>query len=232
MNSEKKTYNYHIVVAAGNGSRYGSELPKQFCNLNGRPLLMVTLERLHIVTPEWKLIVVVSDNMTETWKSMCDRHGFTIPHITITGGSTRSQSVKNALDTIDESSAGLISVHDAARPIITPELINSLLSAIENTDGAIPSCNLTHSIRHIETNGSSTAINRMEFRSVQTPQIFPAKKLITAYSHQLLPEFTDDASVMEAAGFNRICLAEGDPRNIKVTNPGDMAIAELYLSYL
>lgn len=227
---EEQLRNVHIVVAAGSGSRYGGNLPKQFCLLDKRPLLMTTLERLHRHTPGWELIVVLSPDMTDLWKSMCAEHNFSMPHRIVEGGPTRAHSVRNAISTLDTDSYGLISVHDAARPIVTGTLISNLLEALPGTDGVIPSCPVTDSIRIVAADGSTKAVDRKLYRSVQTPQIFPAHRLSEAYRMELRPEFTDDASVMEAAGFCNLRLTDGDPHNIKVTNPGDMAVAEIYLS--
>lgn len=227
-----QTDNVHIVVAAGSGSRYGGNLPKQFCDLAGRPLLMTTLERLHTSTPEWKLIVVLSADMTGEWLEMCKDHSFTLPHTIVTGGTTRAHSVKNALSVIPHDSTGLISIHDAARPVVTQALISAIVDGVEGCDGALPACAVTDSIRLVGADGSSSAVDRSTLRAVQTPQIFPADKLLKAYGQELLPVFTDDASVMEAAGYTNLRLVNGDPHNIKVTNPGDMAIAELYLSLI
>ncbi|WP_297068186.1 2-C-methyl-D-erythritol 4-phosphate cytidylyltransferase [uncultured Duncaniella sp.] len=227
-----QTDNVHIVVAAGSGSRYGGNLPKQFCDLAGRPLLMTTLERLHSSTPEWKLIVVLSADMTGEWLEMCKDHSFTLPHTIVTGGATRAHSVKNALSVIPHDSTSLISIHDAARPVVTQALISAIVDGVEGCDGALPACAVTDSIRLVGADGSSSAVDRSTLRAVQTPQIFPADKLLKAYGQELLPVFTDDASVMEAAGYTNLRLVNGDPHNIKVTNPGDMAIAELYLSLI
>lgn len=235
---------YMIIVAAGTGSRYGGNLPKQFCDLDGRPLLMTTLERMKDVAPGCEPVVVLSREMKQPWREMCRECGFTLPHIVVEGGATRALSVRNAVSLI----AGLdgekryIGVHDAARPVVSRGLITALFEGLANddTDGAIPATAVTDSLRLIGPEGWSEAVERSRYRAVQTPQLFPAGKLIAAYE-ALLPigndeaekeraaRFTDDASVMEAAGFTALRLTEGDPRNIKVTNPGDMAIASLYL---
>lgn len=224
--------NFHIVVAAGSGSRYGGKLPKQFCELNGRPLLMTTLERLNEFTPGWKLIVVLSNDMLGEWQEMCAEYRFVLPHDIVSGGATRAHSVKNALETLPIGASGYVSIHDAARPVVTRQLLQNLIGGLDGCDGIIPATPVTDSIRRTNADGSSTAIDRSTLRAVQTPQIFPAEKLLKAYNRELLPTFTDDASIMEAAGFGNLSLADGDPRNIKVTNPGDMAIAELYLASL
>lgn len=229
--------NYHIIVAAGSGSRYGGNLPKQFCDLNGRPMLMTTIERLHDATPDAEIIVVLSADMVEMWGEMSREHAFTLSHLIATGGPTRAHSVKNAVTLIEQRLAAdscgpcrWISVHDAARPVVTRPMVEALISSLKEADGAIPACRVTDSIRLIGPDGSSHAVDRSMYRAVQTPQIFHAAKLIAAYRQPLQPEFTDDASVMEAAGYDALCLVDGDPHNIKVTNPGDMAIASLYLA--
>ncbi|MDE6859008.1 MAG: 2-C-methyl-D-erythritol 4-phosphate cytidylyltransferase [Duncaniella sp.] len=224
--------NYQIIVAAGSGSRYGGDLPKQFCDLNGRPLLMTTIERLHCCDAESEVLVVLSEDMMEFWQHLCREFDFSVSHTVIAGGATRAHSVKNAIDYISDCSCGKgwISVHDAARPMVSQKLFDAIVGGLDGADGALPACRLSDSIRLVREDGSSEAMDRSRYRLVQTPQIFHADKLIDAYRQEIRPEFTDDASVMEAAGYANLRLVDGDPRNIKVTNPGDMAIAELYLS--
>jgi len=232
VKESQNAMNYQIIVAAGSGSRYGGNLPKQFCDLNGRPLLMTTIERLHECDNDSELLVVLSSEMIESWRSLCKKFCFAIRHTIITGGATRAHSVKNAIDHIEKEpyEKGWISVHDAARPVVTQTLFDSIVYGLKDADGALPACKLSDSIRQLAPDGSSVAVDRSRYRSVQTPQIFHADKLIDAYRQKILPEFTDDASVMEAAGYTNLHLVEGDPRNIKVTNPGDIAIAELYIN--
>lgn len=224
---------YLITVAAGTGSRYGGDLPKQFCPLGGRPLLMTTLERLSACAPGASLIVVLSEPMTGPWREMCREQGFTLPHSIVTGGATRAESVRNALRTIPADTVGWIAVHDAARPVVTPGMFRRLVDALPGADGVIPAIPVTDSLRALDgTDGASHAVDRSTLRAVQTPQLFPGVLLIAANDRELLPTFTDDASVMEAAGHTALRLVEGDTRNIKVTNPGDMAIAEMHLRSL
>lgn len=230
MTSDDK-HNIHIVVAAGSGSRYGGNLPKQFLPLHGRPMLMTTLERLDRAAPGAETIVVLSHDMRDTWQEMCREHGFSLPHRIVDGGPSRAHSVKNAIDSIKIDNIGWISVHDAARPLVTPGMVDRLISAIDaGASGAIPAVPVTDSIRLVGDDGvSSVAVDRSRYRAVQTPQIFDGPTLIAAYDRELLPTFTDDASVMEAAGHHDLRLVEGDAANIKVTNPGDMERIEAYL---
>lgn len=217
-------------MAAGTGSRFGGTLPKQFCDLGGRPLIFTTLERLHACAPEARLWVVVSAEMREFWKELCTTHGFELAHTAVSGGASRAESVRNAVERIDGEECGWIAVHDAARPVVAREMFDRMLALLPEADGVIPAVAVTDSLREMEEDGvGSHAVDRSRFRAVQTPQLFHGNRLIAANRQPLRPDFTDDASVMEAAGFSRLLLSEGDTRNIKVTNPGDMAIAEMYL---
>ena len=220
--------NVHIVVAAGSGSRYGGDLPKQFCDLWGRPMLMTTLERLHSCAPDARIIVVLSADMVEAWREMCTECGFTLPHDIVTGGPSRAHSVKNAVDTLDPESVGWVTVHDAARPMVTGDMMARLLAALDDFHpGVIAVVPVTDSVRKVLRDGSSVAVDRSLYRAVQTPQLFDGRTLIEAYRQEILPTFTDDASVMEAAGYTALALVDGDPSNIKVTNPGDIARIEI-----
>lgn len=225
--------NYNIIVAAGTGSRYGSDLPKQFCLLGGRPLLMTTIERMRQLDPDAVIILVLSQEMIQAWEDMCREYSFPIEGVVIAeGGASRFDSVRNALAVIPESCDGWISVHDGARPVLSKHLIDTLMAVREEDgkfcSGVLPVIAVTDTLRMV-TSAGSEVVDRSIYRRVQTPQLFPAQKLLKAYKEAVGNSFTDDASVMEACGERDILLVEGDPRNIKVTNPGDIAIAELYL---
>lgn len=223
----------HIIVAAGSGSRFGAPLPKQFCNLaDGRPVLMTTIERLRQADPGADMIVVLSEDMTERWLEMCRECGFDSPRIA-KGGATRWHSVRSALGMVDIAATDVVTVHDGARPVVSKAIVSDVLDAVRaGADGAIPAVAVTDSLRMTGADGdrSSHAVDRTLFRAVQTPQAFRAASLLEAYRLDWRPEFTDDASVMEAAGFTDIVLTQGSPLNIKITHPGDLEIADLYLT--
>lgn len=216
----------HIIVAAGTGSRFGGRLPKQFCEMkDGRPVLMTTLDRM-----EGDKVLVISREMEQLWRELCERNGFSSPRI-VFGGATRWESVKNALATIP-GGYDVITVHDGARPLVDRELIERVVSPLledNSLDGTIPAVEVTDSLREITSEGNHAA-DRRRFRAVQTPQGFRAELLREAYLLPYRETFTDDASVMEAAGYSRLKLVEGDPKNIKITRPGDIEIAEIYLA--
>lgn len=218
----------NIIVAAGCGSRFGADRPKQFCLLEGRPVLMHTIERLREAIPDSDIIVVINRDMESLWLDLCAEYQFISPTI-VYGGNSRWQSVKNALSTISDLINRIVSIHDGARPIISSEMIQRIISGIEDVDGVIPVVPVTDSLRHVYTDGSSEAIDRSVFRAVQTPQAFRADRLFDAYSMPYSSSFTDDASVMEAAGYCNIRLVDGDTRNIKITNPADLEIASILL---
>ncbi|MBQ7042049.1 MAG: 2-C-methyl-D-erythritol 4-phosphate cytidylyltransferase [Muribaculaceae bacterium] len=229
MKQEHQIFN--IIVAAGSGSRFGADIPKQFCLLNGKPVLMHTIERMRQALPKSTIIIVLSNNFIDYWEELCDNYSFKSPQIAI-GGDSRWQSVKNALNQIDAEITpnSIITVHDGARPIINNELINRVIDGAKNTSGAIPVTPVTDSLRILKPNGTSTPTDRSLYRAVQTPQAFQANKLIQAYSLPYQSDFTDDASVMVAAGFDDISLVDGDYRNIKITMPHDIDIASIYMN--
>lgn len=217
----------HIIVAAGRGSRYGADVPKQFCDMNGRPVLMTTIERLRRAGGD--IILALSSEWVSQWLEMCSIYSFDSPEIVV-GGDTRWQSVKNVLNTIPDD-IEVVTVHDGARPLVdAPVTRNAVDAVLAGADGAIPAIGMTDTLRHIDADGNSVAVDRSRFVAVQTPQAFVAWKLKEAYSRPYSPLFTDDASVMEAAGFTNLVLTEGSRRNIKITNPGDIALACFYLS--
>ncbi len=222
--------NYHIVVAAGTGSRFGGRLPKQFCEVAGRPMLMHTLENLFKAYPDAVRIVVLHPDWVNYWRDLCLNYGFHLAHRIVDGGATRAESVRNALRLVDRAEVGWISVHDAARPAVTPELFEGILAGLDGADGAIPVIDVTDSLRRVSPDGGSVAVDRSLYRAVQTPQIFDGRKLLDANLGELRPEFTDDASVMEAAGYGNLRLVPGAVYNIKVTTSGDMSRMEQILA--
>ena len=215
---------YAIIVAGGKGSRFGSDIPKQFLPLNNMPVLMHTINRFAKCNAS--IIVVLPEAQIEDWKSLCKENNFTTPHSIVSGGSTRFHSVKNALCTINAEKGDLIAVHDGVRPLVTDEIINEAYDTATIHLSAVPAIDVTDTIRQLENeDGTSKALLRSSLRAVQTPQTFEATLLINAYNAPFTDAFTDDASVVEAAGHS-ITLTHGSPRNIKITHSIDLLIAE------
>ncbi len=222
---------YAIIVAAGSGSRFGAQLPKQFCRMKGRPVVMTSIERVREAVPGVELRLVLSEAFIDQWAEWCREYGFASP-VVVGGGSTRWESVRNAIESIpvDADRRAIVMVHDAARPLLTPEVATGLIAALEQGyDGAVPCVPVVDSIRRVFPDGRSEAVDRSEYRAVQTPQAFRLEDLREAYLRPFEPAMTDDASVMEAAGRSDIALVDGADCLMKITRPGDLDIVERML---
>ena len=223
-----------IVVAGGSGRRMGTTVPKQFLELCGRPVLMHTVERFRSALPEAKIVVVLPETEISRWRELCEKHNFGVEHTVEKGGETRFHSVRNGLRHL--SACEYVGVQDGVRPLVSRTVILSALNSAQEYGAAVPVVAVTDSLREIvsvpENSTSEPAASRIAdrtiFRGVQTPQFFRGKMLRTAYETAYRPSFTDDASVVEAAGY-RVALSEGDSRNIKITAPADLIIAEALL---
>ena len=220
-----------IIVAGGSGSRFGAQMPKQFVDLNGKPILMHTIEVFvrALAREEHELIVTLPATEFDQWQQLCEKCHFGVAHRLVPGGETRWHSVKNALMTLgDGADVDVIAVHDGVRPLASVELIGRCVETARHTGSAIPAVPLNDSVRQIEGE-SSRALDRASLRAVQTPQTFDARLLLDAYDLPYEPTFTDDASVVERAGHS-VTLVEGDPQNLKITRPMDLALAEYLLN--
>lgn len=222
---------YAIVVAGGKGLRMGSEIPKQFIPLLGRPILMRTLEAFHAYDEHVELIVVLPVVQQDYWKELCRVHKFSIPYRLADGGETRFHSVANGLAHVpDEETDALVAVHDGVRPFVSPKVIAACYESAFLERAAIPVVEVVETLRHLKSDeGDSETVNRAYYRLVQTPQTFRVDVLKAAYRQTYRPFFTDDASVVEAAGIS-VKLVQGNRENIKITTPFDLKIAEALLS--
>ncbi|QKJ31220.1 2-C-methyl-D-erythritol 4-phosphate cytidylyltransferase [Mucilaginibacter mali] len=216
---------YAIIVAGGSGSRMQSVVPKQFLLLNGRPVLMYTIEAFARSAYQPEIIVVMHPNYHIYWQELCAEHSFTIPHQIISGGDTRFHSVKNGLELVADDS--LVAVQDAVRPITSTEIIDNAYTQAAEYGNAVVAVKSRDSIRSLR-NGVSQSLLRDEIYLVQTPQTFKSGLLKKAYLQPFNDGFTDDASVVEKDG-HMIHICDGDYQNIKITFPEDIAIAELLL---
>ncbi len=216
-----------VIVAAGSGSRFGADRPKQFCDLAGRPVLMTTIEAFSQSGLVDDILVVLSADMVDYWDELCSLHGFTSPQI-VTGGKTRARSVKNAIDSLSSLPDNtVIMIHDGARPFPSKTLIETASNLPDNIDISLPAVKMTDSLREIDDQGNSKSVDRSRYYAVQTPQSSRLGDLAKAYSSPLIDTFTDDASALEASEMNRVLLIPGSHDNIKITNPGDLDIASI-----
>lgn len=214
-----------IIVAGGSGKRMNTEIPKQFLLLNGEPVLMRTIKAFHQFNPKIVLIAVLPSEQIKYWETLCSKLKFDIPHQIIPGGETRHHSVKNAVMKIRSES--LVAIHDGVRPLVSNALIRTCFDTAAICGNAIPVTELSESIRQIEGDRNCRA-DRTKFRLVQTPQVFRSNQLIEAFSQSYSDDFTDEASLVEAAG-HRINLVKGQVENIKITTTLDMFYAASFL---
>jgi 2-C-methyl-D-erythritol 4-phosphate cytidylyltransferase len=217
---------YAIIVAGGKGERMQTDQPKQFINVDGKPLLMHTLMAFSRYDINLEIILVLPDGQIKNWGQICKKYHFNVRHQVIAGGPERFHSVKSGLKLVEQEC--LVAIHDGVRPLLSLDLIKRTFDAAAKYGAAVPCIEVRDSLR--EVNGSSSVpVDRHNMRLVQTPQCFKSDILLNAYCVSYQPKFTDDASVVEYAG-HKIALVEGDPMNIKVTLPMDLIIAEALIS--
>lgn len=222
---------HFIIPAGGSGLRFGSPLPKQFIEVGGLPILMHTLRA--IAPYASSIILSLSEEYQAYWQGVCKEKKFTIPHTIVRGGSTRFESVRNALTHLSLSQGDLVAIHDAVRPLISGSTIQSLIHSAQTFGAAIPYLPLTDSIRQRTEEGNSRAIDRSQFVAVQTPQVFRLDKIRSAYTQASAnSSFTDDASVYEALYRDSIQLILSNEENKKITHPHDLLFLEEMLQRL
>lgn len=215
-----------IIVAGGSGRRMGGALPKQFMMLDNEPILARSINRMHEALPAAEIVVVLPEEHVELWKNIAARFDVARHKIAI-GGKERFHSVKNGLAALSDE-VSIVGIHDAVRPLASKKLIIKLFLEAENSTAVIPVVAPIDSYRIVEGD-DSRIIDRSALRMVQTPQVFQAEALRKAYEQPFSATFTDDASVMEAAG-HKVTLVEGERENIKITTPSDMLIAEAIIN--
>jgi 2-C-methyl-D-erythritol 4-phosphate cytidylyltransferase len=200
----------------------GGDLPKQFLPIHGKPVLMHTLETFYRWDSSAALVLVLPEAHQSYWEMLCREIRCDVPHRMVHGGETRFHSVRNGLDAVADSD--LVGVHDGVRPLVAPEVIEACFNGAEQYGAAAPAVPVTESIREVSGDGNH-AVNRKNYRIVQTPQVFRRDWLTEACRQPYTSSFTDDASAVEATG-KTIHLVPGNPENIKLTTPFDLAIAE------
>jgi 2-C-methyl-D-erythritol 4-phosphate cytidylyltransferase len=220
--------NYAIIVAGGTGSRMKGEVPKQFVLLNSKPVILYSIEAFYSYDPSVEIILVLHPDYLSLWNQFITESKISIPFKVAEGGRTRFDSVKNGLKLVTDE--GFVAVHDAARPSINADFLKSLFAAALTYGSAIPVVPVTDTIRIIDGD-TSRQQDRKFLRAIQTPQVFRVSELQRAYTQPYEPNFTDDGSVMESAGFP-VHLAEGKRGNIKITHLEDIALAEVLIKNL
>ncbi len=214
---------YAIIVAGGKGLRMGGELPKQFIPVEGRPVLMRTLDTFHACDSGIQIILVLPRDHQPYWQELCREYDFRVPHRIADGGATRFHSVQNGLALVDAAEA-LVAVHDGVRPFVAHEVIEACYREAEAHGAVVPVIPVVETVRQL-VEASSITVPRDAYRLVQTPQTFRASLLRRAYEQPFCEAFTDDASVVEVLG-EAVCLVEGNRENIKLTTPYDLIVAK------
>lgn len=218
---------YAVIVAGGKGLRMNSDIPKQFLELKGIPVLMRTVNAFFLADNTIEIVLVLPEVHHEYWRSLIEQYDFKVPHRTVTGGASRFQSVKNGLNTI--TGTGLVAIHDGVRPLVSADVIENAYETAARDFSAITVVASKDSIREITNNGTKS-VDRDKYYLVQTPQTFDVQALKKAYEVEEKAHFTDDASVFEDSG-ETVSLVNGDYRNIKITTPEDLLMAECFIDF-
>ena len=221
---------YIIIVAGGKGLRMGSDIPKQFLPIGGKPVLMRTLERFRAYSSALQIILVLPQAQQDYWQQLCKDYHFEVEHQIANGGQTRFHSVQNGLALVPDDAEGVVGVHDGVRPFPSIEVIRNCYETARTAKAVIPVIPVVETVRQLISNGqvSSRTVPRDKYRLVQTPQTFDIQLLKAANEQPYNDGFTDDASVVESYGY-AITLVEGNRENIKITTPYDLKIAEVLI---
>ncbi len=212
-----------IVVAAGSGVRLGGDVPKTLRLLDGRPLVRWSVDALAAggVT---EVVVVVGEGLQDTYESALA--GAAVPCRIVVGGATRQESVSRGIAALPDGD--IVLVHDAARPLVPHQVVRAVVDAVRlGADAVIPVVAVSDTVRRLEGD-TSTVVDRSRLRAVQTPQGFSRAALVTSHASAAGAEFTDDAAVCEASGYE-VVLVPGSREALKITEPLDLAVAEAIL---
>lgn len=223
---------YIIIVAGGKGLRMGSDIPKQFLPIGGKPVLMRTIERFREYSDELQIILVLPEAQQDYWRQLCKQYHFQVQYQLANGGETRFHSVQNGLALIPDDAQGVVGVHDGVRPFPNIDVIRDCYETARTAKAVIPVIPVVETVRKLDLTKCQTlcevesiTVPRGDYRLVQTPQTFDIQLLKAANRQSYNDGFTDDASVVESYG-HAITLVEGNRENIKITTPYDMLVAE------
>lgn len=222
---------YAVILAGGSGMRAGGDVPKQFQMLEGVPMLWWSVRAFYNEDKNTQIRLVMNPGFFDLWDIIyreLPEEDKKIPFTLVCGGRSRLESVKNGIMEIPAEKDALVAVHDAARPLVSREVISEGWRVASEKNAAVPAVPVTDSLRRLGADGFSEAVARKDYVAVQTPQVFRCDILKSAYEKPLNDNMTDDASVVEASGVN-VTLFEGSTHNMKVTNPLDMEIAALIM---
>ena len=221
-----------IVTAGGMGTRMGGSVPKQFIELEGKPILRLTIERFLQAEPDLQIITVLPEAHVATWRQYCIKADFTCPQRLVKGGFTRFHSVQNALAYVPDGA--LVAVHDGVRPLLSIDKIREMFAKAQSVPALIPVMPVTDTLKVLEKRADGTLsatgepIDRSRIFGAQTPQIFYSEALKEAYTQGFDTLFTDDASVAERYKIP-LTFILGERYNLKITTPEDLVLAKAIL---
>ena len=222
--------NTAIIAAAGTGSRMASDRPKQFLQLAGTPIIFHTLAPFEQCDSIDEVIVVLPAEEAAAFLAFVGKRGIRKMSRVVPGGTTRADSVKRGLLAIRAATAGIVAVHDGVRPFVTVEEIDSVVAAAETDGAAILVTAVTDTIKQVGDNSVEKTLDRAELRRALTPQCFRYELLRKAYEQADVndPSLTDESALVEKIGVP-VTTIEGSSRNIKITTPDDLLIAEAFI---
>jgi 2-C-methyl-D-erythritol 4-phosphate cytidylyltransferase len=222
--------NVAIIAAAGQGTRLGSGRPKQFLELAGIPVIIHTLKRFEVCAEIQEIVVVLPAEDAPEFLSLAGKYGLRKLARVVQGGATRAESVWRGLQAVRAVTAGIVAVHDGVRPFVTPEEITRTLLAARQSGAAILAAPVVDTIKEIAEGRVAGTLDRTKLRRALTPQCFRYELLRRAFeqSPELVAKATDESSLVEMLGVH-VAIVEGDARNIKITRPEDLALAEVLL---
>jgi len=229
---------YVIIVAGGKGLRMGSDIPKQFLPIGGKPVLMRTIDRFREYSADLQIILVLPEAQQAYWRDLCRQYQYPLPsegagggfYLLANGGATRFHSVQNGLALVPDEVQGVVGVHDGVRPFPSVDVISRCYETARTAGAVVPVVPVVETLRKIGPMSpmGSTTVPRDDYRLVQTPQCFDIQLLKAANRQPYNDGFTDDASVVESYG-HAITLVEGKRENIKITTPADLKFAEILI---
>ncbi|HEX8706945.1 MAG TPA: 2-C-methyl-D-erythritol 4-phosphate cytidylyltransferase [Pyrinomonadaceae bacterium] len=222
--------NVAIIAAAGQGKRLGGKRAKQFLELAGVPVIIHTLRRFEQCAAIQEIVLVLPAEDAGGFLSLAGKYGLgKLSHV-IPGGATRAASVRRGLQAIRAATAGIVAVHDGVRPFVTPGEITRTVRAAEQSGAAILTAPAVDTIKEVRDNLVARTLERERVRHALTPQCFRYELLRRAFEQppQLVDAATDESSLVEALGAP-VSIVDGSTRNIKITRPEDIALAEILM---
>lgn len=222
--------NIAIIAAAGTGSRMASDKPKQFLQLAGTPIIFHTLKPFELCESIQEVIVVLPAEESAAFLAQAGKQGLRKLARVVPGGATRADSVKRGLLAIRAATAEIVAVHDGVRPFVTVEEIDNTVAAAARDGAAILATPVTDTIKLVEGGAVVKTLERRHLRQALTPQCFRYELLRQAYEQADVndPSLTDESALVERLG-HKVTIVEGSARNIKITTPHDLLIAETFL---